>query len=456
MIDTQHPELKAALNLIAARLETRREEENIPGLSAGVVLDQDLIWQTGLGYANLETQTPAGADTIYRMASISKLFNATLLMILRDEGRLQLDDPIEKYLPAFRIRSPFSDARPATFRQIVAHAAGLPREGFHSGWTTMKMPSIEEVLENLSLSEMALPSMTEPKYSNLGIAVLGHTLSVIAGRRFEDCIHDYILQPLGMTSSGYDPEKIDEQRRAVGYYPDADGRYQIAPYVDRGAFRPGGGLYSTINDLARFAALQFRVGPAGGAQILSSSTLREMHSPVSISPDFQTIFGLGWIIRPIAGHKTVGHSGGLPGFSTNMTLVPALRLGAIVFTNQSTLPDTITQSMLELLIPIVERAAERSRPKPTPEQLEQWHIYTGIYGRLGSQIKIAVMDGQLRIHDPRLVNQPDVTLIYHDAHRFRMDGGTVSQELAVFEVDSAGNVLRVSLGPYPYDRVADL
>lgn len=456
MIDAQHPELQAALGLIKARLAARRDAEKIPGLTAGVVIDQELIWQMGIGYANQEEQISADANTIYRMASISKLFNASLMMILRDAGKLQLDDPVEKYLPAFKIKSSFPDARPITFRQLVSHASGLPREGVHSGWTAMEMPSVEDILANLPLSEIALPSMTEPKYSNLGIGILGYTLSVIAGKRFEDCIEEYILKPLGMNSSGYDPEKLDTKHKAVGYYPDGKGDHAIAPYIDRRAFRPGGGLYSTLNDLARFAALQFRVGPAGGDQILNSSTLREMHSPVSISPDFQSIFGIGWGIRPINGHKTIGHSGGLPGFSTNMTLVPALKLGAIVFTNQSTMPLEIAHSMLELLIPIVSNLTEQSKPKPTAEQLENWRMYTGIYGRLGNQIKVTIVDGQLKVIDPKLANQGDVILNPHDTHRFRMEGGSISHELAVFEVDADGRVLRMVMGPYPFDRTGNI
>lgn len=335
-LDTTRPEISAALALVDARLAAEREDRKIPGLSAGVVHDQDLIWHRGYGNANRDKFIPANENTIYRVASITKLFTSTMLVQLRDAGKLSLDDPIEKYLPEFQIKSSFSDARPATFRQVASHGAGLPREGSHQGWRNTTMPPIEDLLKSLAEVEMRLPVMTEPKYSNLGIAIMGHALSRIAGQPYDDYVRENILQPLGMTKSGFDPAAYGDER-AIGYHL-AKGKFEISPTWDEKGFRPAGGMYSSVSDIARFISLQFRDGPAGGKQILGGSSLREMHSPVLVSPDFETGFGLGWGIRRTAGKKVIGHSGGLPGYTTNISLVPSMKLAVIVFTNTGTTP----------------------------------------------------------------------------------------------------------------------
>ncbi|MEO8393175.1 MAG: serine hydrolase domain-containing protein, partial [Chloroflexota bacterium] len=137
-IDPSAPEIQAAIGLVEAMLEREQRNRKIPGLSAGIVSDQTLIWQRGYGYANLEKQIPADERSVYRVASITKLFTSTMMMLLRDAGKVNLDDPVEKYLPEFRIKSPFADARPPTFRMIARggiaarRRAGRLENGHHA------------------------------------------------------------------------------------------------------------------------------------------------------------------------------------------------------------------------------------------------------------------------------------------------------------------------------------
>ncbi len=128
-IDLSAPEIRAAIALAEAQLEFEQRNRKIPGLSAGIVYDQVLIWSRGYGYANVEKQIAADARSVYRCASITKLFTSTMMMMLRDAGKLNLDDPLEKYVPEFKIRSSYADPRPPTFRMVSSHAAGLQREG---------------------------------------------------------------------------------------------------------------------------------------------------------------------------------------------------------------------------------------------------------------------------------------------------------------------------------------
>ncbi len=455
------PEIRAAIALADALIAGEQRDRKVPGISAGIVYDQALIWQRGYGYANLEAKIPADANTVYRVASITKLFTATMLMKLRDEGKLSLDDPIEKYLPEFKIKSPFPGARPPTFRQVASHAAGLPREGNHDGWRTMHMPTIEALLAGLAGDEMRLPTMTEPKYSNLGVSIMGYALSKIARQDYASYVEANVLQPLGMESSGFDRSRYGERRYAIGYdfvgadSPEAttDGM-SPSPHWDEQGFRPGGGMYSTVEDIAKFIAMQFRDAPVGGNQVLGGSTLREMHMPANVMPDFEMGFGIGWGIRRVSGLKVIGHSGGLPGYTTNITLVPALKLAVIVFTNTGTDPVTISQKALELLIPVFQRELKRAEPPHSAEEIASWTLYQGRYGQraIDDVIDIEVIDGKLLITTPGGDPKTFVRLLPYDQHRFRMANGSASGDFATFDVDDSGKVTGVMLGAYPMSR----
>jgi CubicO group peptidase (beta-lactamase class C family) len=453
ILDITRPEIGAALALVDARLATEREDRKIPGLSAGVVYDQDLIWHKGYGNANRDKLIPANENTIYRVASITKLFTATMLMQLRDAGKVSLDDPIEKHLPEFKIKSEFSDARPATFRQVASHGSGLPREGAHQGWRSTTMPAIEDLLADLAQLDMRLPVMTEPKYSNLGIAIMGHALSRVAGQRYDDYVRENILQPLGMTQSGFDPSVYGDER-AIGYHL-AKGKFEISPVWDEKGFRPAGGLYSSVSDIARFISLQFRDGPSGGKQILGGSSLREMQNPVLVSQDFEVGFGIGWGIRRVAGKKVIGHSGGLPGYTTNITLVPSMKLAVIVFTNTGTAPVEISNGLLELLIPIFSREAARQQPQPSAEEIAALAPYTGRYHWLDDdEIELKVVKGRLKLIDPDLPGM-QVALIPVGKGRFRIEGGPHTADYAVFDADADGKITGVMLAGYPLARILD-
>ncbi len=447
------PEVQAAISLVAARLENERKARNIPGISAGIVIDQELVWHQGYGVANVTNQTPANEKTVYRVASITKLFTATMLMQLRDAGKLNLDDPIDKYLPELKLNSKFPDAKPPTFKQIVSHASGLSREGEHEGWISGTMPGLEDLFRMANEIEMRLPAWTEPKYSNLAIALLGHALSRIAEQPYAEYIHEHILEPLGMANSSFNRSRYGEDTYGVGYQLDENDAYKEAMYWATEGHIGAGALFSNVEDIARFISLQFREGGAGGAQILGSTTLREMHMPVSVTPDFESGYGIGWGIRRVGGFKVVGHSGGLPGFTTNITLVPPLKLAAIAFTNYETAPALITQGMLETLIPAVQGEIERQEVKADRATRDQWTAYLGEYrgDSYDDHVYIEIVDKRLTLFEiganPSTFTQLEPTSF--GQHIFKLVGGYVSGDYATFQVDEAGRVTGLRLGAYP-------
>jgi CubicO group peptidase (beta-lactamase class C family) len=165
MIDPLDVEIQSVLETFGAQLDTERSRGGIPGFS--IVYDQGVLWSKGLGFANLEAGIPAGPQTIYRIGSVTKMFTATLMMLLRDADRLSLDEPIEKHLPVCRLKSRFDEPSALTFRQVASHTAGLPREAPLDIWQQSgEYPPIEVALESLKDAELIFPPFTEIKYSN--------------------------------------------------------------------------------------------------------------------------------------------------------------------------------------------------------------------------------------------------------------------------------------------------
>lgn len=475
MLNLTYPILTTALALLAARFEALRQEKRIPGMSAAIIYDDQLIWSNGFGYADIEKKIPASPKTVYHIGSITKSFTATMLMQLRDAGKLQLDDAIEKYLPEFKIKSKFSDSRPITFRQIASHMAGLPCEAPLDYWKTMKGPPIKAILESLKNTELIFPPMAKFKYSNLGYAILGHALEIIANQPYEEYIVEHILQPLAMDSSGFfDPNKEGnynlKHHMATGYIGYQNNRPpKTAPYFDAGGFAPASQLSSSVEDNARFVSLQFKddgngagspSSAKGGGEtnisenILSSSSLREMHTITSIRNNWEEGYALGWLVKPIAGHITIGHTGDLPGFSTGIALVPDIKLGISIFINKSGWPPGIIHSSFELLIPIVSRMlqqiVEKEREeKPIPAS---WKKYIGYYkdahDLFGAEVKVVNRKLVLRELEPgeeedeeEQPSQRQLILLIPDKEakqqqKFRMDGGSADGEALTFEIDS--------------------
>lgn len=449
-----NPEVGAALKLLEAQLEADRAQLKIPGLSAAVVLDQEILWTRGFGYADVERRIPATPQTLYRVGSITKLFTATMLMQLREQGKLQLDDPLTEHLPELRRGGRSRELSQVTLRQLVSHTSGLPTEAPLEYWETLEFPGIETVLASLGDAQLA-PPLTKLKYSNLGVALLGEALSRAAGQPYQVYVREQILNPLGMRSTHFEPTSALRPRVATGYTRYREGRARtIAPNVDLGFLVPAGGLYSSVQDIARFISLQFRDGrePAGGAQVLRGGAIREMHTVQWMEPDWQSAAGIGFGLSRVADRVVVGHAGGINGFNTRILLLPGTKLGVAVFSNTNTEGPSVRKA-LELLVPVLERVRGRMSPTDTTRAPAAWQRYAGTYEHtIGSDIEIRLLQNHLVLASPDAPGEPGEPLTAVGSHRFRLKDDSTSGELVIFELDAAGTARRVRVGPYVYDR----
>ena len=271
------PEVAAVIDVFDAWAEHRVASREQPGVSIGLVYGQELIWAKGYGYADLATKTPATRTTAYRIASLSKVFTTTAILRLRDAGLLQLNDPVAEHLDWFHLEDAHTDSPVITIRHLLTHTSGLPRELDALYWDDMEFPDRETFIQMFQKASTILPREAKFKYSNVAFGVLGLLVEAVSGQSYSDYVTKNIFEPLGMTQSSVLPPK-GMPALATGYeYRKPGGQPRIQePFTDLAAMVSAGNLASTVEDLAKFLALQFRDDPAGGAQILKGSTLREM------------------------------------------------------------------------------------------------------------------------------------------------------------------------------------
>lgn len=468
-LDKNDPELRAILTEIEADAESARLKAKIPGMSLVIVYDQDVLLAKGFGYADLEKKIPAGPKTVYRVGSVTKAFTALMLMQLRDAGKLHLDDPIEKYLPEFKIKSRFPDARPATFRQVAAHYSGLPREPpmLHEYQATDEFPSVEDQLKSLKISEMLLPAMTMYSYSNLGYNIIGLALSRVAKQPYDQYVATHILQPLGMNHSGFALTEQMKKHFAVGYQAARpDGTHERSSYPKHGL--ASGMLYSNVDDLAEFLSLFFREGPRGGKQVLGSSSLLEMLIPVAVSTDIRRNAQgrplslwtagstIGFSVNPFSDGEQVHYKdGGTAGFSSIVYINYPRKLGMALLTNTQTEPFWLGYNLLRKLTPVLEKSLARSQAKAIEEALPKWQKYIGRYLITDpnaiplitfSEFDVSIVNQKLVITIPEvrpgsIVWMKEVPLEPFGNNDFKIAGGSVGNKFITFEPGNDGGMI---------------
>ncbi|MEO8432389.1 MAG: serine hydrolase domain-containing protein [Acidobacteriota bacterium] len=450
----RQPEVAAAIRVLDAWITRTASDREQPGLSIGIVHDQELVWAKGYGMADLARKRPATPSTAYRIASLSKLFTATAILQLRDAGRLQLDDPVTKYLPEFQPGGRFPDAPVITIRQLLSHTSGLPREVSGGYWNDLKFPDAAEMMRLLNAEGPALASETEWKYSNVALSLAGEIVEKASGEPYARYIERRVLAPLGMTSTRVEPA-ADAPALAVGYGRRVPGKpRRVEGFLSANFMVPAASFASTVEDLARFAFLQFRSGAAAGAQILRGSTLAEMQRVQWLAPDWTHGWGLGWGVRRVGEQIRISHGGSVPGHRTQITLVPAEKLGVVVLTNaEDGQPGRYVSTALGIVGPALRHAA--APPPVAPARADAaWAKYAGRYVWEDDEAFVMVLNGELVMIDPSDDDpwESRVRLEAAGPDTFQMKSGDQIGELIHFEADASGRITRLSAPGYFLDR----
>lgn len=326
---------------------------HLPGAAWGIVIDGELAHSGAVGYRDIETKAPVNADTVFRIASMTKSFTAMAILSLRDEGKLSLDDPAERFVPELKaLRYPTTDSPRITVRHLLSHSEGFPED---NPWGDQQLKVTRE--EMLRMISVGIPFSNAPgvayEYSNYGFAILGEIVSRASGKPYNAYLTEKVLGPLGMSATTMEPSKVPSDRLAHGYRWE-DERWKEEPLLRDGAFGSMGGMLTSIRDLSRYvsahlAAWPPRDGPDGTP--ISRASLREMQQvarfgSAATSRDSSGAvqlnaggygYGLG-VSQNCTFRHVVAHSGGLPGFGSQMRWLPEYGVGVIVFGNLTYTP----------------------------------------------------------------------------------------------------------------------
>ena len=329
---------------------TIREEmrtHKVAGLSIALVDNQKIVWAEGFGFADKERRIEATPDTIYRAGSITKLFTATAIMQLAESGKLDIDQPLQEYLPEFSIRSRFVGSRPITLRDLMTHHSGLPSD-YHNGSWGDNSADFTELAMMLKDEYVAAPPNTIESYSNLGYSLLGHVIERVSGEPYASYIENRILRPAGMQQAYLAPNLNDDGRQSLGY---AKRTAQPTPSLRD---VPAGGLSSSVVDLARFAQMTFAGGAQDGNQILHLETLAAMQSFQDTDGTFDVhpSVGLAWRLVDSMGDDAgvmAGHNGGTPMFYSECLTLPKHKLAVVVLANSDSAAGVVHKIARETL-----------------------------------------------------------------------------------------------------------
>ncbi|WP_422928355.1 serine hydrolase [Singulisphaera sp. PoT] len=307
------------------------ERGEIPSAAVAVLKGDEVVWAEGFGLANRQTGAKATPDTIYRLASISKPITATGLMIQVDRGRVDLDAPANRYLAGAKLSARAGDADAITVRRLANHTAGLPLH-YNLFYDGHPATPIDESIRRYGFAA------TEPgkawEYSNFAFGVLGLITEAASGSPWRTFMDGELYGPLGMIRTSDRVRPGHEAEGAVPYSRDVSGRF--VPVGDYGFDHPGASaIWSSANDMMRFARMHLRGGELDGVRVLSERAIKAMQEPTGRRGEGSAM-GVSWAITTERGHRCISHTGGMPGVSTVLRIFPDDRAALIVLINSNT------------------------------------------------------------------------------------------------------------------------
>lgn len=349
------PDIDRLFNEFAAR-------SRVPGIAYGILVDGRLVHEGAVGYRELKTKTPVDSDTVFRIASMTKSFTALAILRLRDDGKLSLDEPAERYVPELAsLTYPTVDSPRITIRHLLSHAEGFPED---NPWGDRQLAATDDEMGRMM--RQGIPFSTSPgtayEYSNYGFAILGRIVARVSGEPYASYVRTHVLAPLGMTATTLEPASVPQERLAHGYRWE-DDTWKDEPPLPDGAFGAMGGMLTSTRDLARYVGFLMSAWPPRDEPDhgpLKRSSAREMQQVWRPSPASAWREPAAGALRLNAGgygfglrvwqtctlSHVVGHSGGLPGFGSHMRWLPEhgvaiIAMGNLTYTSWGRVTDEV-------------------------------------------------------------------------------------------------------------------
>lgn len=339
-----------------------------PGAAVIVVKDGRTLFRKAYGMANLELGVALQPDMVFRLGSITKQFTATAILMLAEEGKLSLQDPIEKHLPGYP-----TQGHTITIEHLLTHTSGIQSYTDVPGWMTSRIQgamTVSELVDGFKKEPMQFAPGERWAYNNSGYILLGAIIEKASGKTYEAFVRERIFEPLGMTSSYYDRTEAIIPKRAPGYTLEGD-QPKNARYLSMTQPYSAGALASTVDDLARWDASLYT------EKLLKKASLDRARTPYVLKDGKATGYGYGWGVSTLRGRRAISHGGGIFGFSTYAVRLPDERVYVAVLCNSDSPPadpEYLGQKIAALAVgdPFPEPAAITLDPKV----LER---YAGVY-----------------------------------------------------------------------------
>jgi CubicO group peptidase (beta-lactamase class C family) len=416
----------------------------LPGLTAAVFRDGELLWSEAIGLADVEAEQAATVDTQQPVASITKTFTAVSVMQLAAEGRVSLADPLERHLPEA------SQHGSLTLAEMLAHTSGLQREPPGEVWETLVFPDSDELLARLGEAERVLAGGEAWHYSNLAYALLGQVVARVSGMPLREYVEERLLRPLGLDRTTWGPTPPAAKPYIVEPYSEAVRR---EPELELGGKGGESGLCSTVADLARWGS--FLCAP--DESIAPELLVEEMHRVrIVAAADWSRGWGLGIELWRRGERIFAGHTGGFPGFVSILVYSRPERIGAVVLSNSGNwtkLSDTglrLVEAALEELAPAVEPWSPEG---PPPAEIEP---LLGRWWSEGAEAIFSWRAGRLeaRAADAPPESEPSV-FEAEGPDRFRTSSGRERGELLRVVRGPDGEAEKLYWATYPFTRTLE-
>jgi CubicO group peptidase (beta-lactamase class C family) len=351
-----------------------------PGAAVIVVLKGKILYRGALGLANMELGAPLHPDSVFRIGSVTKQFTAAAVLLLAEEGKLSLSDPITKFLPDYPVQG-----HPVTIQHLLAHTSGIRNYTELPEWqsTLRNDVSVQQLIDVFKDKPFDFAPGEHWKYDNSGYILLGAIIEKISGQSYAEFLRTHLFEPLGMQSSRYEDLAKITPGRVAGYMRDNTG-WRNADYLSMSQPYSAGALLSTVDDLARWNAAIEK------GELLKPASWQRACSSFALNDGTSTRYGAGWIIGRIGPVATVEHGGGINGFNAYVLRAPAQQLYIAVLANASP-PPTPPQ---EVAVKLAARALQVPLDAPEipipPARLDE---YVGKYLIEGTKTCVITRDG---------------------------------------------------------------
>jgi CubicO group peptidase (beta-lactamase class C family) len=342
-------DLQKSLAAIEEKLDARRKELGIPGVSIAIVKDDRVIYAKGLGYKNFENKVPVTADTQFPIGSATKAFTALTALMAMDEGKFSLDDSPKKYLSYFKMHDPDTDKN-ITIRDLMCHSSGLNRTDL--AMITGKLTRAE-LIEVAAQAKPTAKLREKFQYQNIMFTAAGEIVATVEKEPWEKIVPERVFKPLGMRSSTMSMREMQKAKDySFGYSYNFDTKdTQRLPFRDIDQVAPAGAINSTANDMARWLRFVLNGGSVNGKRLVSEKGYEEWLKP-QMKIAGKSSYGLGWFLQDRNGLKVVQHGGNIDGFNSMVAMIPEKKIGFVLLTNVSASPlgnemmETVWQNLL--------------------------------------------------------------------------------------------------------------